>query len=66
MVWMWRCHWENQVSDWKDYESYSAVSRVVWRDKKKAEKAAKAHERRTGYKTHVIETDGRYWRGKIR
>lgn len=66
MVWIWRSTWEDGASDWKDFVSYHAVSRVAWRDKKRAERAAQAHERRSGYKTHVVEADGRHWRGKIR
>lgn len=66
MVWYWKSYWENRASDWRDFESYSATSRVAWRKKEDAERAANAHERRTGRATNVYKDDGRRWRGKIR
>lgn len=66
MVWIWTSYWENGASCWQDFDYYRAASRVAWRDKKNAERAARAHERRTGYKTDVVERDGRRWRGRIR
>lgn len=66
MVWYWESYWENGAGSWKDFDSYRAISRVAWRKKENAERAANAHERRTGYVTNVRKDDGRRWRGKIR
>lgn len=66
MVWYWTSYWENGAGSWADFMSRSSTSKVAWRDRVKAERAANAFSRRTGYPTNVRKCDGRKWRGKIR
>lgn len=66
MIFIWTSYQENNASSWADFSAYKAQSRVAWKDRKNAERAARAHELRTGYPTKVIKADGRRWKGRVK
>lgn len=64
-LYRWYCSWESLAVSWDDSQACLASSKVMWRNKKKAEKAANRHESSCNHRgfTIVQKVDGRKFKG---
>lgn len=50
---IWKCHWSNNASDWRDSETCRAEARNAYSSREEAEKAGARHRCRSGNSNFV-------------